>query len=377
VSAEMDSYNSLKLTFDKAIESSSVKRGDFKFFSTLEIGIDEVLVNQENPEELSITLSEVVTPENYISISYFPGNLEGTDGSKVNPFGPEGISNPLHDVIDVNSASLEGFYYQEGFGPSESMKFLVSGELLVGNIVLSTTTDFEISLDSSQNYSSSITLYQSNGKVADTEVYVRMKPGLLQDTHIGEISIRSTASLSKSLTLAGEVTAGPELSVSEFDLGDFTYYLGSGPSEYKSFNVSGMHLRDGIVLFAPEHFEISESIGSEFGTEIHLPHDNSLVPETPLYVRLKSGLEVGAYEGDLSLNTSGLELQTVSLTGNVVQATGIDGSLESGTKVVSIQYYDLLGHRIYEPDNYHGIYIVKKQLSDGSISVVKVFKENY
>ncbi len=46
---------------------------------------------------LVLTLSDAVTPGDYISISYFPGYLKGTDGSATKPFGPEGISNPVLD----------------------------------------------------------------------------------------------------------------------------------------------------------------------------------------------------------------------------------------------------------------------------------------
>jgi len=39
-------------------------------------------------------LSKEVTPGDYVSVSYFPGILTGTDGSRVNAFGPEGLYNP-------------------------------------------------------------------------------------------------------------------------------------------------------------------------------------------------------------------------------------------------------------------------------------------
>ena len=39
-------------------------------------------------------MSKAVTAGDYISVSYFPGNLAGTDGGKAKAFGPEGIKNP-------------------------------------------------------------------------------------------------------------------------------------------------------------------------------------------------------------------------------------------------------------------------------------------
>lgn len=93
--------DTVKLTFDKPIQGSSVKRSDFKFFSNYNIGIDDILIEEEKPEELTILLSSAVTAGDYISVSYFPGNLAGTDGSKAYAFGPEGIYNPA-PVIPSN-----------------------------------------------------------------------------------------------------------------------------------------------------------------------------------------------------------------------------------------------------------------------------------
>ena len=94
ISAEMESSQAVKLTFNKSIQRNSIKRRDFKFFSNYQIGIEEIHFEQDNPEDLLMILSKAVTPGDYISVSYFPGNLEGTDSSKAEAFGPEGIDNP-------------------------------------------------------------------------------------------------------------------------------------------------------------------------------------------------------------------------------------------------------------------------------------------
>jgi GH35 family endo-1,4-beta-xylanase len=94
LSAELESDDMVKLTFDKSIEPASIKKSDFKFFSNYEIGIDDIQTDQDNSNELWMALSAAVTAGDYISVSYFPGDLKGTDGSLVKAFGPEGLYNP-------------------------------------------------------------------------------------------------------------------------------------------------------------------------------------------------------------------------------------------------------------------------------------------
>jgi len=109
LSAELESDDMVKLTFDKPIEPGSVKKSDFKFFSNYEIGIDDIQVDQNNSSELLMVLSVAVTAGDYISVSYFPGDLAGTDGSLVNAFGPEGLYNPGIESGKIFSTTADNF----------------------------------------------------------------------------------------------------------------------------------------------------------------------------------------------------------------------------------------------------------------------------
>ena len=101
VSTKLENDNSVIVAFDKPVLESSVVKGDFKFFSNYEIGIDNIQFDSNKPNELILVLSADVTKGDYISVSYFPGNLQGADGSIASPFGPEGIYNPEPVVIDI------------------------------------------------------------------------------------------------------------------------------------------------------------------------------------------------------------------------------------------------------------------------------------
>ena len=92
LNAYLDGSDAVKLHFDKPIEASSVKRGDFKFFSNHDIGIQDIQLDPDAPNVLTMVLSAGVVSDDYVSVAYFPGSLLAGDGGKAADFGPEGIS---------------------------------------------------------------------------------------------------------------------------------------------------------------------------------------------------------------------------------------------------------------------------------------------
>jgi GH35 family endo-1,4-beta-xylanase len=111
VKAELNGEDTVRLLFDKPINSNSLKRSEFKFFSNYKIGIKDIQVASDNPNALILSLSAAVTKGDYISVSYFPGNLSATDSSKAVAFGPEGINNPkpVLKTPDLNYSSIQVF----------------------------------------------------------------------------------------------------------------------------------------------------------------------------------------------------------------------------------------------------------------------------
>ncbi|MCF8357893.1 MAG: endo-1,4-beta-xylanase [Prolixibacteraceae bacterium] len=95
VKAELHESNAVKITFDKEIESGSLTRSDFKFFSNNEIGLEAVQKDDSNPKAVILSLSANVNTNGYASVSYFPGTLKATDGSIAVAFGPEKVVFPV------------------------------------------------------------------------------------------------------------------------------------------------------------------------------------------------------------------------------------------------------------------------------------------
>lgn len=108
--------------------------------------------------------------------------------------------------VNVSPASLNGFTYIGGTGPSAAQSVSVSGSLLTGNIELSVDEYFEMSLAENGTYSRTLSLTPSGGTVNATTVWVRMESGLEAGTYNTNIEITSVGADNKSVSLSGAVT---------------------------------------------------------------------------------------------------------------------------------------------------------------------------
>ena len=98
------------------------------------------------------------------------------------------------------------------------------------------------------------------------------------------------------------------------------YYEGNGPSEEKTFNVEGTNLTEDILVTAPLGFEVSFTEGGTSSETVSLTQAGGTVVSTVVYVRLKAGLGVNTYSGDVTLTSSGADNKTVALSGEVSAA---------------------------------------------------------
>ncbi|MDY0217836.1 MAG: lamin tail domain-containing protein [Candidatus Cloacimonas acidaminovorans] len=117
-------------------------------------------------------------------------------------------------TITVNPATLTGFSYVLGSGPSSEKTFTVQGSNLTADINITVPTSpaqhYEISKTSGGTFSSSLTLTQSGGTVSETTIYVRLKAGLSAGDYNNEtITVSSTGATSKTVTCSGTVSSPP------------------------------------------------------------------------------------------------------------------------------------------------------------------------
>lgn len=132
-----------------------------------------------------------------------PGDFTGND-IIVNGSVYPGVGTP---TITTTPASLSGFLYVVGSGPSAEQSFTVIGTSLTNNITLTAPTNYEISLTSGGVFSSSLTLTQVAGVVPLTTVYVRLRAGLAVNSYNGEtITATSTGAATQNVVCNGSVT---------------------------------------------------------------------------------------------------------------------------------------------------------------------------
>lgn len=115
-------------------------------------------------------------------------------------------------TITVNPATLTGFSYVQGSGPSSEKTFTISGSNLTANISIDAPTEYEISKTSGGSFSAvdPLVLTQSGGSVSATTIYVRLKAGLSAGNYNNEnITASSTGATNKTVTCSGTVSSPP------------------------------------------------------------------------------------------------------------------------------------------------------------------------
>lgn len=110
-----------------------------------------------------------------------------------------------NESLSLSKDNLFGFRYEEGEGPSSAQCFTITGANLEEEVVLNVTDHFEICETESGTYAPSLSLSPSNGQVTQT-VYVRLKEGLNANRYAGESLTLTSGSVSRELSLTGEVT---------------------------------------------------------------------------------------------------------------------------------------------------------------------------
>ena len=119
------------------------------------------------------------------------------------------VTPPPVPTITVTPATLTGFSYVEGSGPSTEQTYTVEGTNLTGNISITPPTNYEISTGTGGAFvaTNPILLTQTGGTVANTTIYVRLKTGLGAGSYNSEeIIASSTGADTKTVTCSGSVT---------------------------------------------------------------------------------------------------------------------------------------------------------------------------
>ncbi len=223
-------------------------------------------------------------------------------------------------TITATPATLTGFNYIVGNGPSGEQTFAVSGSNLTNDILVTAPTNYEVSTTSGGTFTNTVSLTPTLGTVSSTTIYTRLKASLAVATYNGvQVDLTSTGAATKTVDLSGSVSPAPTPTIvlSPATLSGFTYAVGSGPSPQQSFTASGSNLTANLDVTAPINYEVSLTSGSGYGASVTLNQISGTVAATTIYTRLKTGLPVGTYNETITATSTGAPNQTVALSGNV------------------------------------------------------------
>lgn len=192
-----------------------------------------------------------------------------------------------------------------------------------------------------------------------------------------------------------DTTLEPSISLNT-DLSTFTYVAGEGPSSVQSLLITGENVQNDLEITVAENFQISLSEFEDFSNAITIHAYNG--EELNVYVRLKSELQVGAYNGDLIISTEGLQnivlplngivedipafIQENTLNEMVIYPNPTTDKVFFGRKV-DVVLYDVLGKQLSSKKQVDtidlttypvGLYIVK--FTDGNdTKTIKIIKK--
>lgn len=115
----------------------------------------------------------------------------------------------------------------------------------------------------------------------------------------------------------------PAILMNTYIVSDLDYEVGLGPSTEGSFVIEGSNLTSNIIISAPTNFEVSITTGSGFSSSINLLKGiGTIISPTTVFVKLKSGLNIGIYIQDISVSSSGIVNKIIRLSGNVSPDSG-------------------------------------------------------
>jgi len=103
------------------------------------------------------------------------------------------------------------------------------------------------------------------------------------------------------------IGASAALTATPVTLSGFSYAVGSGPSVSQSYVLSGSSLvpaSGNITITGTVDYEVSVN-NSTFGNSVSVAYTSSTLSNTPIYVRLKSGLALGSYNNNMITNSGG------------------------------------------------------------------------
>ena len=251
---------------------------------------------------------------------YLNANASGVAlGDEVKAYGKKTVFNGLIELTGINQNSSAFSILSSGNELPLAVKTIA--EILAGgaDALQCTRVKVEAATIGAINTSGNTPLTQGENS---TNIYkVPALTGIEEGNVVDVIGVigyynapQLRVALASDVVLHAELN--PEITVSVTELTDFRYMVGNGPSASKNFTISGTDLTDDVTLTAPTNYELSLSPDNGYFDSDEVSPVSGTLTEITIYVRLKAGLEVGNYSGNVTI-TSGDITKTIALSGTV------------------------------------------------------------
>ena len=218
-------------------------------------------------------------------------------------------------TFSLSNASLTGLTANEG-AAGASRVYTVTGSYLTSAITVTAPTNFEVSLNNSF-FSASVSLTPTAGALSGVPVYVRIKAGAPVGAISGNVTHVGGGATSQNLNVSGTVAStAPILTLSTTTLSGFTAVQGSAGTS-KSYTISGSNLTGSVTVGAPTDFEISLSSSSGYASSLTLNPSAGSIPNTAVFVRIRSSAPLGSVSGAISHVGGGAADPGLAVTGNI------------------------------------------------------------
>ncbi len=251
---------------------------------------------------------------------YLNANASGVAlGDEVKAYGKKTVFNGLIELTGINQNSSAFSILSSGNELPLAVKTIA--EILAGgaDALQCTRVKVEAATIGAINTSGNTPLTQgeSSTNIYKVPALTGIEEGNVVDV-IGVIGYYNAPQLRVALAsdVVLHVELNPEITVSVTELTDFRYMVGNGPSASKNFTISGTDLADDVTLTAPTNYELTLSPDNGYFDSDEVSPVSGTLAEITIYVRLKAGLEVGNYSGNVTI-TSGDITKTIALSGTV------------------------------------------------------------
>ncbi|MDD3077863.1 MAG: GEVED domain-containing protein [Paludibacter sp.] len=334
----------------------------------------EMSYSPDYGEDSLLTKTIYVRMKSGLSVGINTGELiVSTVGSDSKVIFCSGFVN-ANATIQNSTSYLGAFIYTYNEGPStiQGFKFdvnnLSSGSTIT--IIPPVTGHYEIAESRTGAFKADTIQYLNLSENFSDSIFVRLASGLSVGIYDSEsLILNASGAVTKSIACTGKVTSGVATLYTSIEaLSGFGYRYSSGelqgidaggPSNVQSFILDGISLINNVTVTAPANFEISNAQSGTYSSNILINTIEGKVGPATIYIRLKAGLDVGLYSGNITIESLGATTISVACRSGQVYASPLisadgGGDYCIGSTVSLTSSGDDIQNRYWEgPNNFY------------------------